>query len=56
MEKLVLGEFYGFTLIYEENLVGGIGIWCFLEFYSGFRVRVLRRGTIVCSFCAFGEF
>jgi hypothetical protein len=32
MEEIVLGEFSGFTLIYEENLFGGIEIWVFLGF------------------------
>jgi hypothetical protein len=29
MDFNVLGEFWVLTLIYEEKLVGGIGIWDF---------------------------
>jgi hypothetical protein len=45
LEFFVLGEFSGFTLNCEEKLIGGIGIYSFLEFYSGIHVDVLRRGT-----------
>jgi hypothetical protein len=34
MEEFVLGEFWGFTLNYEENLGGGILIWWFLRFWA----------------------
>jgi hypothetical protein len=30
----VLGEFLGFTLIYEEKLIEGIGIWWFFGFWA----------------------
>jgi hypothetical protein len=40
-----LGEFSGFTLIYEENLFGGIEIWVFLGFWSVIHVGLLRWGT-----------
>jgi hypothetical protein len=55
MELNVLGEFGDLTLFCEENSIGGIWICCFLEFWAGVRVRLLRRGGIVCSFCAFGR-
>jgi hypothetical protein len=42
----VSGEFWEITLIYEENLFGGIKFWCFLEFCSRFHVRLLRRGAL----------
>jgi hypothetical protein len=44
VKKYVLGEFWGFTLIYEEIFNGGIGNWTFLKFYSWFHVVPLRRG------------
>jgi hypothetical protein len=42
--SVVWGNFRAFTLNCEENLVGGIWIWDFLEFWSVFHVRLLRRG------------
>jgi hypothetical protein len=47
MEEIVLGEFRDSTLIYEENYNGGIKIWAFLGFCSGFHVEVMRRGGTV---------
>jgi hypothetical protein len=44
MDKCVLGEFVGFTLIYEENLFGGIWFWCFLRLWAIIHVEVGRRG------------
>jgi hypothetical protein len=41
----VLEEFGGFTLIYEENFIGGILIWVFLRIWVGSHVDPLRRGT-----------
>jgi hypothetical protein len=57
MEKLVLGEFYGFTLICEGNLFGGISIWAFLRVWVGSRVDLLRRGDRLCIIlCVWGNF
>jgi hypothetical protein len=50
----VLGEFDSSTLIYEENLGGGIWIGNFLRVWSGSHVEVLRRGDNLCFFCAIG--
>jgi hypothetical protein len=36
--KKVLGEFSDFTLFYEENIVGGIEIGCFLKIWAVFHV------------------
>jgi hypothetical protein len=47
VRKNVLGEFSGFTLNYEENCLGGIGIYSFLEFWVRFHVKVLRRGDSI---------
>jgi hypothetical protein len=44
MEKVVLGEFSGFTLNCEENTFGGIKIWCFLGVWADSHVEVVRRG------------
>jgi hypothetical protein len=50
-------EFNGFTLFYEENNVGGIWIWLFLGFWSGFHVGLLRRGdAFVFYVCIWGNF
>jgi hypothetical protein len=46
MEKLFLGEFMRFTLIYEENLNGGILIWWFFGFWADGHVVVGRRGAL----------
>jgi hypothetical protein len=48
MEKLFLGEFWGFVLNCEGNLNGGIGIWVFLRIYSWIHVGLLRRGDHLC--------
>jgi hypothetical protein len=48
VEKIVLGELWDSTLIYEENYNGGIKIWAFLGFCSGFHVEVVRRGGQLC--------
>jgi hypothetical protein len=44
MEEFVLGEFEGFTLNCEENLIGGIGIYSFFGFYPVVHVGLGRRG------------
>jgi hypothetical protein len=44
MEFNVLEEFSDSTLIYEENVFGGIGFSVFWGFWSGFHVALLRRG------------
>jgi hypothetical protein len=66
MEVFVLGEFGAFTLIYEENSIGGILNWDFFGFCSWVHVGVLRRGdqcvfrpvlggTYLCvGFCVLG--
>jgi hypothetical protein len=46
----VWGNFGGFTLFYEENLVGGIKIYSFLRFWAGVHVGALRRGDTMCAF------
>jgi hypothetical protein len=46
VEKLVLEEFDGFMLIYEENGNGGMGFYSFLRFWVRFHVDSLRRGDI----------
>jgi hypothetical protein len=51
--KMFLGEYWVFTLIYEENWNGGILNWAFLGFYSGFYVGLLRRGDKQCAFWGF---
>jgi hypothetical protein len=57
VEKFVLGEFWVFTLIYEENLFGGIRNWWFFDVLLGGPRRVGRRGDNLCSLCALlGEF
>jgi hypothetical protein len=50
MEKYVSEEFERFTLIYEENVFGGILNWGFFGFWAWFHVRVLRRGGTQCAF------
>jgi hypothetical protein len=53
MDIYVSEEFKEITLFCEENIFGGIEIWCFSEFCSWVHVRVLRRG----DHCVFlGEF
>jgi hypothetical protein len=53
----VSGEFRGFTLICEENNLGGILIWVFLGICSGSHVDPLRRGgTYVTLLCVWGNF
>jgi hypothetical protein len=55
MEINVSGEFSDSTLIYEENLFGGIGNWDFWGFSSGFHVGLLRRGDTYVFLCALGN-
>jgi hypothetical protein len=56
MEEIVLGEFRGSTLIYEEILFGGIEIRCFFGVYPGFHVEGVRRGVpFVFPPCCLGE-
>jgi hypothetical protein len=50
----VLGEFNGFTLICEENLIWGIGIWSVLGFWSVVHVGSLRGGAVCVLLCVFG--
>jgi hypothetical protein len=54
MEFFVWGNFEGFTLIYEENFYGGIGICVFLGFWAWVHVNALRRGDQLVFYCAFG--
>jgi hypothetical protein len=44
VKKIVWGNFEGFTLNYEGNLVGGIWFGGFFEVCSGVHVDLLRRG------------
>jgi hypothetical protein len=56
MDKNVFGGMLGFTLIYEENWIGGIGFWEFLCFWAGSRVGLGRRGVTMCFPRVLGEF
>jgi hypothetical protein len=57
MERNVLGEFRGFTLIYEEILNGGIEVWVLLGVWAGVHGGALRRGGPMCvSFVFLREF
>jgi hypothetical protein len=47
-------EFGNSTLNCEENVFGGIWIWCFLGFWSGFHVKPLRRGGTTVFYGVFG--
>jgi hypothetical protein len=52
MEIIVLGEFWEFTLNYEENCGGGIYFWWFWGFWAGVHVSPLRWGdSFVCILC-----
>jgi hypothetical protein len=51
-----LGEFGGFTLIYEENVIGGIEIWSFLGVMGGRLTWGKEEGGQQCVFCALGGF
>jgi hypothetical protein len=44
MDFYVSGEFGVVTLIYEENLNGGIRIYSFFGFWAWVHVSTLRRG------------
>jgi hypothetical protein len=56
LDKIVLGEFNGFTLIYEENFGRGdldLGFFCV---WAGIHVGLLRRGdTCVSPECFWGH-
>jgi hypothetical protein len=57
MDFYVLGEFSVFTLIYEENFLGGILNWAFLGFWAEVHVGILRRGdSCVLLLCVWGNF
>jgi hypothetical protein len=49
MDFSVLGEFWVVTLIYEENLNGGIRIYSFFGFWAWVHVRMGGGGTTVRS-------
>jgi hypothetical protein len=50
VKKVVFGGMLVFVLIYEENLIGGSWVCCFLGFWAVVHVALLRRGSLLV-FC-----